>query len=381
MQLEVFYNQGCPVCEEIKQDILLPLEKQGLIQITWRNIDDADNYFPLLQAQAKFSKTYHSPTIVATDFMLTGESEIREQLPQYTKITNHKSQITNTQSSPNHHLAPQTTNATALNPQLQRTDKLQFVSTHLDLGTVTAAGIVDSINPCAISTIIFFIAYLRVRQFNWKAILFSGLAFCLGVFITYVAIGYGLLKLVYQFDFIFQIRNLLNWLMSIGCFVLAGLSLFDAYSCHKSPSNKMVLQLPNWAKTFIHSKIRENYRNQMHRFTISKTPSLSTHHSALFLSAVLLGSLISIVEGLCTGQIYLPTIVYLAKEKSSITALGWLIWYNFLFVLPLLVLLGLVVFGFSQKRIEDWFQKQLVWSKLLLTIFFVGIGIILLIVK
>ena len=395
MHLEVFYNHGCPVCEEVKKDLLLPLEKQGLIQITWRNIDDPDNYFPLLQAQTKFAKTYHSPTIVASDFMLTGETEIREQLQNHIKVTN-------SESSPNHNLTSkveyrtQNTKGQLAEPSISTANLQKLptmaatttVASHkqnlsMDFYTVTLAGLADSINPCALATIIFFIAYLRIRKLNWRTILFSGLAFCFGVFVTYIAIGYGLLKIIYQFDFIFQIRNLLNWLMSIGCFVLAGLSLFDAYMCHKSPSNKMVLQLPTWAKTFIHSKIRSNYLNSSQGFNVLP-PTLTSriiNHCALGLSAFLLGMIISIVEGLCTGQVYLPTIVYLAKEKNSIAALIWLVWYNLLFILPLLVLLGLVVFGFSQKRIEEWFQKQLVWSKLLLAMFFVGIGLTLLLVK
>jgi len=163
MYLDVFYNSGCPSCERVKQDVLIPLEQQEKISITWRNVDDPDHYFPLLEAQAKFNKTYHSPTVVGPDFTLTGETEIREQLHQY---------------------------LSEIQTQNQNISTRQAVPPALTFSTVTAAGLVDSINPCALATIIFFIAYLRIRHFSIRKMMLAGCAFCLGVFLTYLAIGW-----------------------------------------------------------------------------------------------------------------------------------------------------------------------------------------------
>ena len=202
----------------------------------------------------------------------------------------------------------------------------------------------------------------------------AGCAFCLGVFLTYLAMGWGLLNLLYQFEILFEIRHWLNLMMAVTCFILGGLSLYDAWISRHSESRQMILQLPGWAKRFIHSKIRENVNQSESNHSRSETQKL---HNVL-ISGVILGGLIALVEGICTGQVYLPTLVYLTKVQQDLTAFFWLIWYNLLFIVPLLVLLALVFVGVSQTRIEHWFQKHIVWNKVLLSAFFFGLGWVLL---
>jgi len=180
-----------------------------------------------------------------------------------------------------------------------------------------------------------------------------------------------LLNLLYQFEILFEIRYWINLMMAVICFILGGLSLYDAWVTRHPKNRPMILQLPGWAKRLIHSKIRENI-NQ--RESNHETQRLHT----VLISGVILGCLIAVVEGICTGQVYLPTLVYLTKVQQDITAFFWLIWYNLLFVFPLLVLLLLIFVGVSQTRIEHWFQKHIVWSKVLLSAFFFGLGWILL---
>jgi len=350
MHVDVFYNTGCPSCERVKQDVLIPLEQQEKITITWRNVDEPEHYFPLLEAQAKFNKTYHSPTVVGPDFMLTGETEIREL------------------DLPKGHFARLRGNDTTGNT---------LATPALTFGTVTAAGLVDSINPCALATIIFFIAYLRIRRFSIRKMILAGCAFCLGVFLTYLAMGWGLLNLLYQFEILFEIRYWLNLMMAVICFILGGLSLYDAWRSRHSKSRQLILQLPDWAKRFIHSKIRKNVNQSESDHSRSETQNFASHRNVL-ISGVILGFLIALVEGICTGQVYLPTLVYLTKVQQDITAFFWLIWYNVLFIVPLLVLLALVFVGVSQTRIESWFRRHIVWSKVLLSAFFFGLGWVLL---
>ena len=60
--------------------------------------------------------------------------------------------------------------------------------------TVLGAGLIDGLNPCAFATLIFFISYLTFTGRRGRDILFVGIAFALGVFLTYLLVGVGLAK-------------------------------------------------------------------------------------------------------------------------------------------------------------------------------------------
>ncbi|MCL7454073.1 MAG: hypothetical protein M8467_13600, partial [Anaerolineae bacterium] len=67
--------------------------------------------------------------------------------------------------------------------------------------TVLGAGLIDGLNPCAFATLVFFISYLAFTGRRGRDILFVGLAFALGVFLTYLLVGVGLLKVIQSLGF------------------------------------------------------------------------------------------------------------------------------------------------------------------------------------
>ena len=67
---------------------------------------------------------------------------------------------------------------------------------------------------------------------------------------------------------------------------------------------------------------------------------------ALFLA----GFLVSLLESVCTGQVYIPTINLIIKNNpAQVTAWLWLVFYNSLFALPLVVLTFLAAFGLRSQ--------------------------------
>jgi glutaredoxin len=58
--------------------------------------------------------------------------------------------------------------------------------------TVLGAGLIDGLNPCAFATLVFFISYLAFTGRRGRDILFVGISFTLGVFLTYLLVGVGL---------------------------------------------------------------------------------------------------------------------------------------------------------------------------------------------
>ena len=57
---------------------------------------------------------------------------------------------------------------------------------------ILAAGLIDGINPCAFTTIIFLLSYLVYLGRKKREVLIAGAAFSAGVFMAYTALGLGL---------------------------------------------------------------------------------------------------------------------------------------------------------------------------------------------
>jgi len=55
------------------------------------------------------------------------------------------------------------------------------------------AGLLDGINPCAFSTMLFFLSFMALKRKDQRSLLWVGLAFIVSVFIAYFLIGLGLL--------------------------------------------------------------------------------------------------------------------------------------------------------------------------------------------
>ncbi len=87
------------------------------------------------------------------------------------------------------------------------------------------------------------------------------------------------------------------------------------------------------------------------------------------------GMLISLLELVCTGQIYLPTIMYIMSGRVSsfqykAEALFYLFLYCLMFIIPLLMVFLLVYLGMATEKIEMFGQKHFALVKLLNSIVF-----------
>ncbi len=77
------------------------------------------------------------------------------------------------------------------------------------------------------------------------------------------------------------------------------------------------------------------------------------------------GILISLLEFLCTGQIYLPTIVYITGIDSlRVKALFYLILYNFSFVLPMIAIFMIAYKTNTSRKISEFLNIRLKGIKL-----------------
>ena len=81
--------------------------------------------------------------------------------------------------------------------------------------------------------------------------------------------------------------------------------------------------------------------------------------------AFVTGLVISIIELACTGQVYLPTIVFvMGMPELRVRAFLYLLLYNLLFVLPLVIVLVLAFLGTSSERLARFVNAHTATIKL-----------------
>ena len=81
--------------------------------------------------------------------------------------------------------------------------------------------------------------------------------------------------------------------------------------------------------------------------------------------ALATGFFVSIVELACTGQVYLPTIIFvLGMKEMQGQAFFYLLLYNLAFILPLVVVFGLAYFGTSSEQLGAFINRHTAAIKL-----------------
>lgn len=245
----------------------------------------------------------------------------------------------------------------------------QSLFSQITIWAIIGAGLADGINPCAFAVIVFFVSFLAAYKYNKKEIIIVGSAYCAAVFLAYVLMGLGAFHLLYAMKGFRYITLAVQWGTVGLCALFLVLSLYDfiVYQLTKK-SEKMLLQLPKSYKEYIHKVMRFFLKDK---------------HSAmwrLLLAAFIVGFVVSGVEAVCTGQVYLPTIVVILKEADQHfwKATEYLLLYNLMFVAPLVLVFILTLCGKESAAFNNWLKKHLGLSKFLLCCVFLGLLILLL---
>jgi len=230
----------------------------------------------------------------------------------------------------------------------------------LNFWVVLGAGLIDGINPCALATLLFMISALTLGGRIRSTVATIGAGFIFGVFSAYFLMGLGLLKTGAVIASLPWLRTTLRVVTVLGLWILGILSLRDWQAVRRGRTSDIALRLPDSTIRRMHALIRKGAPVWISGF-----------------GAAGLGVLVSVSEFVCTGQVYLPTLVYISQSRSE-RALGLLLAYNLAFIMPLVPAFVLVILGFSHARLTELFRNNLAAAKLGLAIFFLAFGSLLL---
>lgn len=210
---------------------------------------------------------------------------------------------------------------------------------------ILLAGLIDSINPCAFAVMIFLLACLIA--ISKRLMLKVGIVYIATVYITYFLAGLGILTAIQTTGI-----SSVFYLVAAAIAIFAGLiSVKDYFYYDKWLS----LKIPASKKPLIKKLVSK-----------ASVPS-----------AIVLGFLVSAFELPCTGGVYFAILAMLAA--NSLNAVGYLLIYNFMFVLPLIAILAFGYYGMKIEKMKRWKESKKRLMKLLIGIFLLILGIMMLI--
>ncbi|MDP3970822.1 MAG: hypothetical protein Q8P90_03910 [bacterium] len=227
-----------------------------------------------------------------------------------------------------------------------------MIGENITLGVIVGAALADSINPCVFGVLIFLLAFLTRIYKKRNQMLLGGLLYSAVVYVTYLALGFGILRVTVSIG----VSNFFYWIVAIVTIIAGLFEIKDYFWYGKGFSLQM---LPGGAKRLkLYVAKIEEYQK--------KYPSSS------LLLVGLLGIFVVMVELPCTGAPYFAVLALLGKGEYSI-AVPYLLIYNFIFILPLLVVITLAYIG-KGDNLEVWRKKHRGLMRLGTGLFLLSLG-------
>jgi hypothetical protein len=341
-----FHSPGCSECERVSYDLSYLEQKYPNLEVrkfdinTCAPLDDAMSE----RAGVPPEQRLLTPAVFVGDEYLVGDEITLERLEEV--IQNH-SQVGCV--PPWEGLEEES--PVAINRIIQRFKSFSFVA-------VLGAGLLDGMNPCAFTTIIFLVSYLAAMERKGREILLVGCAFAGAVFLAYLLVGAGVLEFVRSLGVMQTLSRVVYLGTGLFCLVLAVGALYDLYKIRKGKQEEMALKLPDFLRRRVHRAIREG-------------AGVRNYVWAAFVT----GFLVSLLEFACTGQVYLPTIIFVTGvPELRANAFLYLVLYNVMFIVPLVIIFLLVYYGTTSFQLAGFMRRHLVLVKVLTVVFFAGLG-------
>ncbi|MFH1450645.1 MAG: hypothetical protein ABIF92_01545 [archaeon] len=226
----------------------------------------------------------------------------------------------------------------------------------LTLASVLTLAVADSINPCALAVLAMaLIALLAHDPDKKRNVLLGGLAFVSAVFITYLIYG-GIIIQFFKIvqAYFFSISIYVRVLFALLAVLLGAMNLKDFFKYKPgSVGTEMPVRLRPMVK-----KIIANITSPRGAFIIG-----------IFVTLFLLP---------CTIGPYL-VVGNILSGMAWITSLPWLIFYNIIFVVPMLLVTVLVYIGMAKvEDVSGWKDKNIRWLHFFAGLVLFALGIAML---
>ncbi len=226
----------------------------------------------------------------------------------------------------------------------------------LALTKIFSLAVVDAINPCALAVLaLMLIAILTYNPKKKRNILLAGLAFTCSVFIMYLFYGLVIIKSFQLIQALTNVRILLYKILGFAAIILGALNIKDAL---KYKAGSFLTEMPL------------SMRPRVKKIISGITSPKGAFVTGLFVTVFLLP---------CTIGPYVIAGGILSTLEL-IKTMPLLLLYNFIFVLPMVVITLIVYVGFAKiEDVNGWKDKNIKYLHLItgLIIFVLGLAMVL----
>ena len=222
----------------------------------------------------------------------------------------------------------------------------------IGLPILTAAALANGLNPCGIGMTITFLGYLLVfggKSKDKKSLLKIGAAYVLAVFLTYLFAGLIFYGLVYYMQR-WWLAGIFKYVLGALIFAAGVIQLKDVFFPH----------LP------IHLKMGMGGFRKLNELMGRASIPI----------AFLIGFLTTAFSTPCMMPLYVGTTAVIARSGLPMVAvLGYFLYYNLIFILPMIVVWTVMVAGKEVVEMKEMEHKYGKWMRLLMGLFMVGVGV------
>lgn len=318
-----FYGAGCPHCaivEEYFQKENIQERYDVDIREIYFNRENALLFNNLLTNLSVPQEKRGVPTVIIGKVVLTGDKQIMDNFVIETNRFLSEEQDKTIENKP---LVDEQKSA------IVNIDEPKGQGFELTLLAVIAGALVDAVNPCEFAVLIILMTTILASGNRRKA-LYSGIAFSVSIFISYLLMGVGLYQAL-GFGSMSQVFfKIVGWLA-----IMLGLFNLKDYF---------------WYGKGVLMEVPLSWRPRLKKLIGSVTNPVG---------AFLVGFLVSLFLLPCTSGPYIVILGMLANNESTRQALLYLTLYNFIFVLPMILITFAVFKGFPPQKAEELRQKNL----------------------
>ncbi|MEK6863005.1 MAG: GAP family protein [Nanoarchaeota archaeon] len=221
---------------------------------------------------------------------------------------------------------------------------------------ITGLALADSVNPCELAVLTMVLITLLIQHpENRKKVLYGGIAFVLAVYIGYLIYGLIIVQFFKTFSEILRQNSTYIYTgLGVLSMILGALNIKDYF--YYSPGG-LATEMP--------LSFRPRVKKLIENITSPK-------------GAFIIGILVTILLLPCTMG---PLIVAsgLLSQLGIFQALLWLLYYNLIFVSPMILVVAIIYYGFRKiEEVSDWKERNIRNLHLIAGILLFSIGFALL---
>ncbi|OGI57483.1 hypothetical protein A3B85_00595 [Candidatus Nomurabacteria bacterium RIFCSPHIGHO2_02_FULL_37_13] len=215
------------------------------------------------------------------------------------------------------------------------------------LPLVLISALLDSVHPCSFSILLITIAFLFGIQVSRKKILQLGGTYIVGIFTAYFLIGLGMLKVLHLF-------NTPHFMGKLGATILIVFGVINLLN-RFFPAFPIKLKIPKIAHSSM-GKLMDK---------------------ASFPAVFGLGLLVGVCQFPCMGGPYLMVIGLLRDQVTYMSGFSYLLLYNLILILPLVVVLFISADKLLVDKMQIWKRDNINGLKFWSGIIMIIIGILI----